>query len=235
MIILYILLGVFLLFCWLLLVRIKVCIVAENTVVWVQLRYLFLHFTLYDSRQSDVRIKRKEAKKTRKKQAERLQKEKESPKRSLKEKLSLVRNLLSSLPTPLRMVARHLHLTDICFVYTVSREDAAQTAIGYGQVCAAIGGAVAFAQSVFQHLQFKQYQILANYEKKEDSFSLSLTVWLRPMILLGAAIRFGGEFFQSVKQTSSRVTSETKGGQQYGGKQHQRSDGNNAGKTQTTH
>lgn len=52
----------------------------------------------------------------------------------------------------------------------------------------------------FIKVRFQSYQIRPDFEKKEDSYQISLDIAIRPVVALKAAIQFGWRFYKKVQQ-----------------------------------
>lgn len=188
MLVLYILLGLLALLLILLLVPLRFCMEYSGEVT-AGLSYLFFKFRL---------LPREPVKKAEKKAAKEAEKEtrkeenlfsRTAREEGLASAFGLAAQSIRSaverfLPLFRRLVVERLYL-DV----TVAAADAAKTATEYGAVCAAVfplrgflGGVMTFSR---EHLV-----ITPDFSGKESRVKLLLRVRLRPIFIVGAAIRF---------------------------------------------
>lgn len=115
--------------------------------------------------------------------------------RDLRELFEMARDLLQSAKKPLGLIYRHLWVEKLDLQLVVAREDAAQTAIAYGQMNGWVYGAWA-ALSCLIHMKKGRVRVLADYLSAGDRLRLSFRLRLRAFFLLGAGIRFGFHFLR---------------------------------------
>ncbi len=193
----------------------------ENTQLFLQLRWLVLRYQLLPGKEKGEKsTKKKKQKRVKKKNSPEAlskaeakatqtpettpstaappggEKKKEAldrQSRDLQDMFGMVRDLLQSAKKPLGLLYRHLWVEKLDLQLVVAREDAAQTAIAYGQMNGWVHGAWA-ALSCLVHMKKGRVQVLADYLSAGDRLCLSFRLRLRVVFLLGACIRFGWNF-----------------------------------------
>ncbi len=81
----------------------------------------------------------------------------------------------------------------VCMDLSVAGEDAAATAIRYGQVCSVVYPVLSFFQSK-TNVKYKQINIKSEFEKANSSFSFSMIINLQIIFLIIAGIRVLKEY-----------------------------------------
>ncbi len=113
--------------------------------------------------------------------------------RDLQEMFRTVWELLQTAKKPLGLLYRHLWVRRLDLQLVIAREDAAQTAIAYGQMNGWVHGAWA-ALSHLVRMKKSQVQVLADYLSRGDRLRLSFELRLRTVFLLAAGIQFFWSF-----------------------------------------
>ncbi len=81
----------------------------------------------------------------------------------------------------------------VCLDLNIVGEDAAKTAIQYGEVCAVAYPVLSFFQSV-ANVKYKKINVKSDFESKEGSFTFSLTVNMQIIFLIISAFRIYKEY-----------------------------------------
>lgn len=205
----------------------------ENTEVFLQIRWLFLRYQLLPERKKQAKTKKRKRVKKRRKNppaaspeaAERDaedpaetpptaiqqsgEKKEEAPSRQsrdLQEMFRMVWELMQSAKKPLKLLYRHLWVQRLNLQLVIAREDAAQTAIAYGQMNGWVHGAWA-AISHLVRMKNSRVQVLADYLSTGDRLHLSFELRLRVAFLLGAGICFIWNFLWKQMKKGSRSPS----------------------------
>ena len=154
----------------------------KNKQFSAKLRVLFLTFQLYPSK------KQPEEKPVAEKSEENPS---EKPKQqSQKKKITLdkIMQIFSVAGSGVKMLLRGIFITGIRINYPVYREDAAETAIAYGQTQASLGTAVGLLRN-FVRLRFKKVNIFADFDNthnEEEYFYCKIGA--TPFIMVSVAI-----------------------------------------------
>lgn len=152
-----------------------------------RLRWLFFTFDLTKGPQEPPKKKKKPAKKP-----------EEKPKADKKplefsELLGVIVDLLSSIKGGAGMLIRNFVFYKIRLHMVVAGEDAADTAMAYGRVNAAVYTAYAFALN-FLRVEKPDIQIRPDFTSGEGRVDFEARARLTPLVALGAAIRIGCVF-----------------------------------------
>lgn len=113
---------------------------------------------------------------------------------SLWETFDFFRTLLSSLGDPIFTLLRRMKIRKLRIYAGIRGEDAAQTAISYGQTSAAVYGLLAVARNLFR-IEAEQIELFPVFDE-EASVPLTISVSFRARILhlLSFLLRFGLRF-----------------------------------------
>ena len=84
---------------------------------------------------------------------------------------------------PFKYLLKTIKFKNVCLDLSVTGEDAAQTAIRYGQACSLVYPTVSFFQSK-ANVKLKQINVKSEFEQKNSSFSFSMVVSLRIISLI---------------------------------------------------
>lgn len=213
---------------WILLQPIELLIRYKNGEIAIQARWFFLRYPLFPPREKK---KKKRAEKIEEKKdptppgklteetdlKDKAKKKKvDSPpdkeSRTLKETMGLIFDLLDAAKGGIRLFYRHLILKDLRFRLVVAREDAAQTAIAYGQMNGWVHGAYA---ALYHLIRMKKSDVLvqADYLSVGDRMEFSFRLCNRLLFALGAALSFGGSFLWKMFQKNQIEKKEEKNAQ----------------------
>lgn len=195
MIALYIILGIILFF--VLLLSVKVRIDAEYIDSFrVKLRWLFLSFDLYPMQKKEKKPKKEKPKKEEppKAQEETPKEKKPNPFKTFYENqgfdgvMQLVRDSADAVGGLMKSVKKHLIIDELFLWIVISHnQDAAQTAIEYGEACQDVYPAMGF---ICSNLKVKKYDVeiepdfIGTFSSAQFAFALSV----RPIFLINAGI-----------------------------------------------
>lgn len=113
--------------------------------------------------------------------------------KTLQATIRQVLDMFQSAKWPIRLLCRHLWVRRLNFNLVVAREDAAQTAIAYGQMNGWVHGAYA-ALSQFVRMKKGRVSVQADYLSQKDRLQVSFLLTLRVLFLLAAAVGFLARF-----------------------------------------
>ena len=166
--------------------------------VKLYLRWLFLKFDL-------LKQANKENLPEKKPKPEKEEKAKKAGKKTMafSEMLGIVVDLLSSLKGGVGMLIRNFRLYKIRLYMVVAEGDAADTAIAYGKVNAAVYGAYA-AASNFLNLEQPDIQIRPDFTAESGSIDREIRGRLIPIVALAAALRIGGSLVKTIKRKNQK-------------------------------
>lgn len=141
-----------------------VCLLVEfkQEQLAVKLRVLALTFSLYPGRKNAAKHSKKSEKVVEKdtEQQSHLEPAESRPKKKIA--LSDWVQFISTVGGLMRMLLKLIQIRDIRIIYPIRGEDAAQTAIRYGQFHAYLGSALGVLRN-FLNMQFKQVDILPDF------------------------------------------------------------------------
>jgi len=123
------------------------------------------------------------------------QKVEQTESKKLKDTVGFILDLLYAGAGPAKMLYRHLWLRKLDLQLIVAREDAAETAIAYGQMNGWVHGAFA-ALTQLIHVKGGRVQVQADYLSCGDRLLVSGQLTLRVGIVLAAGIWFGIQFLK---------------------------------------
>jgi len=103
---------------------------------------------------------------------------------AVKKLLALFREML----THIKALLKHTKLKNIKVAITVSGDDAADTAIKYGQVCSATYPVLSYIDS-FKTVNFKKIDIRSDFEENKKEFEFSLKIKLQIIYMLISAFK----------------------------------------------
>ncbi|HIZ56003.1 MAG TPA: DUF2953 domain-containing protein [Firmicutes bacterium] len=162
----------------------------------VYLLYGPVRFRLYPGKnkkdkQTTEKQQEKEKAKRAKKEKKQEKEEKGAPKKIF-ENISLILDLLKTLPKPLNWIFRGVHIHVQHAYISVSASDAAQTAILYGRTCAGVYGLLALLQNRFTiRVRPADLYIAPNYLQEKTRWDIAASISIRAGTLLGAALLLG--------------------------------------------
>jgi len=189
--------AIFLLILALLLCHLKADLRYEReTGLVIFLKFLFLRWKVYPKEKGT-----KTPKKGKKTPESAPGEKKKSPFKgsSLWETFDFFRTLLSSLGDPIFTLLRRMKIRKLRIYAGIRGEDAAQTAISYGQTSAALYGLLAVARNLFR-IEAEQIELFPVFDE-EASVPLTISVSFRARIfhLLSFFARFGLRFLGEMK------------------------------------
>ena len=169
------------------------------------LRWIFLRFDLAKPEEPAARKPAKQ-KKSQKEKTEAAPAKR--PPMEFAELLGMILDLLSSLKGNTGMLVRSFKLYKIRLSMVVAEGDAADTAITYGRVNAAVYGAYALAQS-FLRLGRPEIEIRPDFTAEEGSVDFEVGGRLTPIAALGTAIRVGVAFLvKTIRRKKAKQAAE---------------------------
>lgn len=167
---------------------------ADNIKVWA--KYLFIKIPVYPPK--DKKEKKKKPDKKEKKEPEKKAEEKKenffvtltktkglnAVVDILSEILRLVKNFSSS-------VIRHLKMKSIKLDVTAGGEDAADTAVNFGNACSAVYPILGTLSGIITFIDIPQVNITVDYDKKETAASLYLHLKMRLIFIITIMLVYG--------------------------------------------
>lgn len=181
MIVLYVILGVILIVNILLLFPVTLE-VTDGETFGATVKYLFFRFDLKKRKTEDKKKKPKaanKAKKTSKKSASK----KKRPK--ISDIITEYRDIVFKLAKCAKKLLKRTVIKELNLRITVAEADAAETAVEYGLVCAAVYPALAATEGIFT-LKKRDVAINTDFENHGSQISLFLKVGLRPVFAISA-------------------------------------------------
>ena len=168
--------------------------------------------------EKESRKKRKTAKKAsppaKKKRV--VQPGKKPEKGNVKETVQIVWDLIRSVSRPLPFLLKHFRLTNLEVCITVGGEDAAETALTYGKLCAVVHGSLAALKSMMC-VRTKRVDIFCDFCGGETWQQIDFKLKIRLGILLWAALRMGARFLTHTYRRMVKRASSTSGRQSASG------------------
>lgn len=179
----------------------------------VRITYLFLHFTLLPQKE------KKKNKKPKKKKQKEPQEEKKEPNillQLVKEKginglISLLNELLHILRHTLSDITKHLIIKKLRLQVAVGADNAADAALEYGYVCAAVYPILSMFSSIVKKCEFEEVTIAPDFNRKETEILLQCTVRIKLFFLVKAGIARGIDllkFFMKAKPSTQSTEVE---------------------------
>lgn len=89
---------------------------------------------------------------------------------------------------PLRKLIRSVRISGLRLHITVGGPDAAETAISYGKMCGYVASGHALLLNMFKRVEVKALAIEPDFLAESNRYDLDITLGLRPISLLGAAV-----------------------------------------------
>lgn len=120
-------------------------------------------------------------------------------KKGMKEGLQVIFAFLVKVLKKAKRLLKHITFHKICFHLTVGAEDAAQTALLYGEVCTALYPAFSFLDQA-SNVKYKEISISPDFVRPQVNPQFSCVVTTRIFFLLAAAIGIGIAFLSFRKQ-----------------------------------
>ena len=162
-----------------------------------KIRFLFLTYTFSPENSKEkekASQKGKKAEKSKEKKEDTdSQKDQSKWKNLFKERglggmIDLVKKFVEQVTEPIKKLFTHFHIKKLICEVSVSTEDAAETAILYGQACAVIYPAVAMLTEAAQFYQFTA-SVAPDFDKKKSSVNFELKFHVLTIWLLIAAVQ----------------------------------------------
>lgn len=166
--------------------------------------WLFLKIPLKKKEKSKAQLAKDAEKKAKKK---RTGNQTEKPKkpgepRALEDTIAMVLDLVSSATGPLHMLLRNLRVGLLELRVTVAEDDPAETAIRCGQINAYLYGAYATFANIIK-IRRADIQVAPDFLVEQGGFALKMRVSIMPIVVLGAALRFGAQFLWNAAKNSA--------------------------------
>jgi len=191
MIVLWIILGVLLI---LLFSPLCVTMIYQES-FYAKIRFLFLSYTFSPEKWKEKASQKEEAAKkpTKKKENADSLGNQSKWKNLFKERglggmIDLVKKFMEQVTEPIKNLLTHFHIKKLVCEVSVSTEDAAKTAILYGQACAVIYPAVAMLTEAAKVYRFTA-SVAPNFDEKESSVNFELKFHVLLIWLLIAAVQ----------------------------------------------
>lgn len=177
-------LSIVLLLVWLLLSSVQLKISYRQEEFNVVAAFWFLRFQLYPPKPKKERKARKKNKQAPKHVTESNRSQGKKEKRL---SLDFVLLLIKSAWKGLKVLLKHLRVTDLKLHVIVGNEDAAECALLYGKLSAFLNGGLAAAKSLMT-VQVKSVTLDCDFGRKDLSVNGSCAVQIRTVFLFGAVI-----------------------------------------------
>lgn len=142
---------------------------------------------LTDNAETASEGNKKLSKAEKKREKRRAKAEKQRKKDDLKEKIKLIKMILVSSKKGLKRILKGIYISEILIDFTVADEDAANAAINYGKISAAVYDGVAFLRTFFT-VSIREITVNCKYNSNESSYDGECSVKLRPATVLLAAL-----------------------------------------------
>ncbi|MGW8114732.1 DUF2953 domain-containing protein [Caproicibacterium sp. NSD3] len=160
-----------------------------------KIRFLFLTYTFSPEKSKEkASQKGKKAEKPKEKKEDTdSQKDQSKWKNLFKERglggmLDLIKKFMEQVTPPIKKLLTHFHIKKLICEVSVSTEDAAETAILYGQACAVIYPAVAMLTQAAKLYRFTA-SVAPDFDKKKSSVNFELKFHVLTIWLLIAAVQ----------------------------------------------
>lgn len=178
----------------------------------VRFRWLIFH---YDFSEETIETRKKRRKGPRKKRASKAPskapKKPTSPKtpEAFSEKLAAGVRLLEAAKGPLGRLVRRFRFYKVALTIVVSKEDAAQTGLAYGQVSWLVSSAYGLAKT-FLNLAKPSIHLRPEFETGREEINCDIRGRLRLIWVLWAGLRFLFEFIKRTHEAGTEVSAEQK-------------------------
>lgn len=179
----------------------------------LRIRYLFLKLQILLKKEKPEPEQTVEDKPKKAQKAKKLKEEKPKEKKTLDQFLSileLVKQAVESIKKPLGFLLRSLKFRHISLRIVTAQEDAHQTALRYGQTCAAVYGTWAFLRNVMD-VQVDDIDIQADFIHEEEQFFGKGSLKIAPIAGLIFALWFLGSFGWRFFRSKLEKSNEEKG------------------------
>ena len=144
------------------------------------------------------------------------QPEKKPEKGNVKETVQIVWDLIRSVSRPLPFLLKHFRLTNLEVNIVVGGEDAAETALTYGKLCAVVHGSLAALKSMMR-VRAKRVDIFCDFCGGETRQIINFKLKIRLGVLLWAVLRMGVRFLAHTYRRTVKRASNPSGRQSVGG------------------
>ncbi|MBC8570931.1 DUF2953 domain-containing protein [Zongyangia hominis] len=201
---LWITLGIVVFLAFLLWMPVKAHLVFDETLS-LKITYLFLRFQIYPEKPKAEKPP-KAAK--RRKEGEGEKEKPQDKKEKKKDMLPLLWEIVKDAGGALKKALGHLHVYDVDFRATIIREDAYETAVGYGQLNGIVYGALACLRNLLD-VRIRALSIVPDFTRYEggDIYKLRLKARFRPGVALWLGLQIGWKLLKyMMKQQSSKPT-----------------------------
>ena len=160
-----------------------------------KVRFLFLTYTFSPEKSKEKASQKEKTPKKQKKEKEDTDSQKDQSKwknlfkeRGLDGMIDLVKKFMEQVTQPIKKLLTHFHIKKLVCEVSVSTEDAAETAILYGQVCAVIYPAVAMVTEAAKLYRFTA-SVAPDFDKEKSSVNFELKFHVLTIWLLIAAVQ----------------------------------------------
>ncbi|MEG1778600.1 MAG: DUF2953 domain-containing protein [Oscillospiraceae bacterium] len=188
-------------------IGVKIC---YNSILTVDVRYLFLKFRVYPMKSKkkkepkQIKAKKKQSAKTKVKKT----KSKEKT-QNISETIEMVLDILRALPKAIKLLLKSFCIYDLQLTMTIGREDAHQTALTFGKMSAYIYSIFAVLNNIFK-IKVKSMVIQPDfYGEEKNDVNASVKIVLIPIIAIIAAIYFAVAFLKDDKKTYTNSKEDT--------------------------
>jgi len=177
---------------------------AFETQLSAKVRYLFISYTIVPQKEKDSK---KAKKKAEGQKAEKKEDNKSKIKGILKQKglggfLSLVKEFTGIATESAKRLLKHLVISNISTEIIVATEDAAQTALNYGYVCAVIYPTFSV---IIGNCKCKKYNIrvVPDFDKSESEVAFSVKASVKLFFIISAALSALFNFLKIMKSAKA--------------------------------
>jgi hypothetical protein len=160
----------------------------------VNIEYLFLSFQVFP---------KKPPKKNKRKDAENDEEEKKFKIVNFKKFISFVQRMIKLVSGIIKDILKKSKINLLKIKIVVGSDDAAQTAIQYGEACAIVGSALGFIKAI---MPIKKYNIniTPDFTNAEFSLNLNIIISVRINTLLGVLIKYGALFVTTMRHNTMK-------------------------------
>ena len=207
---LYIILGILLFLFLLTLVNLRIYITYKNQLD-VKIKY-FTFTIVANNADKEKKASKKPAKKSTKKPKKEKEKKDDSfiknlyNQRGISGLINILKYLVNTSVKSIAIIFNHLNIKNFNILVTVADEDAAQTAVKYGKVCATV---YPLAGALIEKLNCKKYDVSVkpDFDKTECDTDCFVYAKIRLIFIIVAALKFTG-IIKIVISTIKRAQSE---------------------------
>lgn len=183
-------LGILLFLALLLWMPVRAHLVYDETLS-LKISYLFLRFHILPPKPKKEKPKRAAKGKKKGKEGEQPAPGEEQ-KEKKKDMLPIIWEIVKDAGSAVKTALAHLKVYDVEFRATLIREDAYETAMGYGRFCAVAYGVLASLRN-FIDLRVRAFEIVPDFTRYEggDLYKLRLKASIRPGVVLWLGLQIG--------------------------------------------